>query len=258
MSAALRRGACPTLAAPMLTGDGWLARLAPAAGLTAAQLAGLAAAAERLGNGLIEVTARGSLQVRGLTPATAAELAARAGRRSGSRFGDGLPVVTGPLAGLDPGEIADPRPLAAAIRTRAAGLAAGAEGVGGGRRRRGAAPRRGGGGRAAAGGGRRGWEVAVGGRLLGAADAAGARRRRCAARWSGWRRSGPEARGRDLAVAAAVEAPAPARAPAVPVGRLAGGARGSGCRSGRRRRRCWRRWRRRRCGASSGRRRGGR
>ena len=28
MSAALRRGACPTLAAPMLTGDGWLARLA--------------------------------------------------------------------------------------------------------------------------------------------------------------------------------------------------------------------------------------
>ena len=30
MSAALRRGACPTLAAPMPTGDGWLARLAVA------------------------------------------------------------------------------------------------------------------------------------------------------------------------------------------------------------------------------------
>ena len=74
VSAAMRRGACPTLAAPMLTGDGWLVRLAPAAGLTAAQAAGLAAAAGRLGNGRIEVTGRGSVQVRGLTPETAGEL----------------------------------------------------------------------------------------------------------------------------------------------------------------------------------------
>ena len=60
----------------MLTGDGWLVRLTPASGLTPAQLAGLARAAARLGNGLIEVTARGSLQMRGLTPASAAALAA--------------------------------------------------------------------------------------------------------------------------------------------------------------------------------------
>ena len=73
------RGRCPTLAAPMLTGDGWLVRLRAGGGLTAAQAAGLAAAAGRLGNGRIEVTGRGSLQVRGLTPETAEELGAGGG-----------------------------------------------------------------------------------------------------------------------------------------------------------------------------------
>jgi hypothetical protein len=38
----------------MLTGDGWLARLALPDGVTPVQLAGLAAAASRFGNGLIE------------------------------------------------------------------------------------------------------------------------------------------------------------------------------------------------------------
>lgn len=118
---ALRRGACPTLAAPMASGDGLLARLVVAE-LTPAQLGGLARAAAAFGNGVIEITARGSAQLRGLTAASAPELAAALGA-VGIAVPAGPPVVTGPLAGLDPEEIADPRPLAAALRGHAGRLA---------------------------------------------------------------------------------------------------------------------------------------
>ncbi|WP_290740277.1 hypothetical protein [Amaricoccus sp.] len=111
----MRRGACPSLAAPMASGDGLIARMALPEGLSPGQLAGLAAAATRYGNGLVEVTARGSLQVRGLRPETAGGFA---DTLAGLRIlpAEGPPVLTGPLAGLDPEEIADPRPLAAALR----------------------------------------------------------------------------------------------------------------------------------------------
>lgn len=121
MTAALVRGACPSLAAPMRTGDGWLARLTFSDGLTGAQLAGIARAAARLGNGLVEVTARGSLQVRGL--AEGAPLAAALAPLE-LPLAEGLPVVTGPLAGCDPAELDDPRPLAAALRRFAGPLPA--------------------------------------------------------------------------------------------------------------------------------------
>lgn len=115
MTAARRRGACPSLAAPMASGDGLLVRLGLAEGLTAAQLAGLGRAAVRFGNGVVEVTARGSLQLRGLGPGTLAGLGA-ALADCGIAVPDGPPVLTGPLAGLDPAEVADPRPLARALR----------------------------------------------------------------------------------------------------------------------------------------------
>lgn len=67
MNAALRKGWCPSLATPMATGDGLLVRLYPSRGLlSAAQLLHLTTAAGRHGNGLIEITARGNLQFRGL------------------------------------------------------------------------------------------------------------------------------------------------------------------------------------------------
>ena len=126
MNARLRRGACPTLSAPMPTGDGLLARLNPvAAGLSPAQLIGLCEAASRHGNGIVEVTARGSFQIRGLSEATAPRLAVEVDAL-GIVVRAGVPVETGPLAGLDPDEIADPRPLADAIRNAIA--AAGLEG----------------------------------------------------------------------------------------------------------------------------------
>jgi len=73
----LRRGACPSLSAPMQTGDGLLVRLRPAApALTGEDLLALAGLAREHGNGLIEITARGNLQLRGLTEASVPRLAA--------------------------------------------------------------------------------------------------------------------------------------------------------------------------------------
>ncbi|MDX8467478.1 precorrin-3B synthase [Mesorhizobium sp. VK23B] len=116
MNAFSRRGACPALSAPMQTGDGLLVRLNPVAGgLTPKALIGLCESALRHGNGIMEVTARGSLQIRGLTAESARLLAAEVDaleivvRR-------GVPVETGPLAGIDPQEIEDPRPVAEWIR----------------------------------------------------------------------------------------------------------------------------------------------
>ncbi|WP_439529131.1 precorrin-3B synthase [Pannonibacter sp.] len=111
-----RRGACPTLATPMETGDGLLARLRPVApGYAPQDWLRLAALSQQHGNGLLDVTARGNLQIRGLTRDSAARLAqdlAVAGLHSHT----GLAIETPPLAGLDPSEIADGRPLAEALR----------------------------------------------------------------------------------------------------------------------------------------------
>ncbi len=67
-----RRGACPTFSTPMQTGDGLLARLHPAGPMSLPTFVGLCRAAERRGNGILEVTQRGSLQVRGLRAETLA------------------------------------------------------------------------------------------------------------------------------------------------------------------------------------------
>lgn len=67
------RGWCPTLHEPMLAKDGWLVRVKPPGGRLRAEAARLiAACARRDGNGQIELTARGNLQLRGLRPDTLA------------------------------------------------------------------------------------------------------------------------------------------------------------------------------------------
>ncbi len=61
---------------PMPSGDGWLARIKPSAATLTADAARLVARlAARHGNGLIDLTSRANLQMRGLTPASAALLA---------------------------------------------------------------------------------------------------------------------------------------------------------------------------------------
>lgn len=120
--AGARRGACPSLDAPMQTGDGLLARLRVAGGrLTPAALGKLASIAGSFGNGAIEITARGNLQVRGLRAAGAAPFARAVEAVVGIERG--LVVETPPLAGSDPYEVLDPRPLARTIRDGSAALA---------------------------------------------------------------------------------------------------------------------------------------
>jgi precorrin-3B synthase len=108
------RGACPKLAAPMETGDGLLARIVLAGPMKLRALALLCAAAREYGNGAIEVTARGSLQVRGLTPASAPHFAARVSAL-GIDISDGVPVLADPLPD-DPTALIDASTLAAELR----------------------------------------------------------------------------------------------------------------------------------------------
>jgi precorrin-3B synthase len=112
-----RRGACPTLSQPMQTGDGLLVRLRPVTpGLSPEQLIALAQAARRHGNGILDITARGNLQIRGLSLETVGPLANDI-TDAGIVPAQGLAIETPPLAGYDPSELCDPLPLAGALRS---------------------------------------------------------------------------------------------------------------------------------------------
>ncbi|ANL68560.1 precorrin-3B synthase (plasmid) [Rhizobium phaseoli] len=112
------RGACPALAAPMPTGDGVLVRLRPAGGaLTLPQLAALARSAAAHGNGILEITARGNLQIRGLRAETIAQLAADIDA-AGISVPDGPAIELSPLHGIDPEEVSDPAAVELPLRNR--------------------------------------------------------------------------------------------------------------------------------------------
>jgi precorrin-3B synthase len=115
-SSPARRGACPGLSVPIPTGDGLLARLLPTGTIALDAFGRLCAAARQHGNGIIEITARGSIQVRGLSAATAIRFAETiAGLDIAAS--DGVPVLSNPLAGLDADEILDASEIAAALRS---------------------------------------------------------------------------------------------------------------------------------------------
>jgi precorrin-3B synthase len=115
MTVPQRRNACPGLAAPMLTGDGMLARLTPVGTLALDAFAGLCATARTHGNGVIEVSARGNIQIRGLTSTSAPAFAEAVGML-GIAGADGVPVIADPLAGLDPDATIDAGVAAAELR----------------------------------------------------------------------------------------------------------------------------------------------
>lgn len=117
-----RRGTCPALSTPMLTGDGFLSRIAFEADITPRDMTALCELAERHGNGVIDITARGSLQFRGLTPESACALENDV-LALGLPLREGLAVETSPLAGRDDQEIADGSSLADEIRRHADTLA---------------------------------------------------------------------------------------------------------------------------------------
>lgn len=118
---ASRRGACPSLDTPMQTGDGLLARIRISGGrIDPVRLEQLAIICGTYGNGIMEITARGNLQVRGLTGSVMSAFAAEV--RQIVTVETGLVVETPPLAGDDPLEFIDPRPLAAEIKALSAPL----------------------------------------------------------------------------------------------------------------------------------------
>ena len=121
MNAPLRRGACPGLSQPMTTGDGLLVRLtSTGTTMPCEALAVLCTAARGCGNGVIEITSRGSIQIRGLTEDSIKQFAATVAGIDVA-FGEGPPVLSDPLAGLDPQEAVDAGAIAADLRRAIAG-----------------------------------------------------------------------------------------------------------------------------------------
>src|SRR5215475_3798620 len=97
------RGACPGIAQPMQTGDGLLARSVPRGPIRIAAMLELCDAAEEHGNGIIEVTQRGSFQFRGLRPESASEFA-RVVTALDLGTTPGPTILASPLIGFDPWE----------------------------------------------------------------------------------------------------------------------------------------------------------
>lgn len=99
--------------------DGWLARVrVPGGRVTAAQALALADVAQRLGSGLIDVTSRANLQLRGLTADAAGPLAAvlrDAGLLPSPAHERVRNVLASPLAGRDPRALIDGSALCAAL-----------------------------------------------------------------------------------------------------------------------------------------------
>jgi precorrin-3B synthase len=92
-----------------------LVRLLPIGTIALDAFAALCAAARQHGNNIIEVTSRGSIQIRGLSAVSAPHFAA-AVAGLGIAAGDGIPVLINPLAGLDAEDIIDAGALAADLR----------------------------------------------------------------------------------------------------------------------------------------------
>lgn len=120
MNAPSPRGWCPSLFEPMQSGDGLLLRIKPrAARLDAASARRLADGALRHGNGAIELTNRGNLQLRGFTAASAAAFAMEA-IAAGLADADEAAerrhnLLVSPLAGRDPDCHADTLAVARAL-----------------------------------------------------------------------------------------------------------------------------------------------
>jgi len=114
------KGWCPGILRPMASGDGLIVRVRPRCGAFSLETAtALADLAERLGNGHIDLTRRANLQIRGLTEDRLTELQielAKLGLLDHDAETEAVRnVMVAPLAGLDPAQPFDVRPIALAI-----------------------------------------------------------------------------------------------------------------------------------------------
>lgn len=124
---ARRRGWCPGVRRPMETGDGLLVRIHPMGGRITADTARLIAqAADAHGNGLLDITARGNLQIRGVREDTyPALLTQLEGHGLAEPEGEGPNRLTliSPLAGIDPRDHVDALALAQTVESQAGAMA---------------------------------------------------------------------------------------------------------------------------------------
>ncbi len=119
MSPPAIKGWCPGALTPMPTGDGLLARIRASAGrLSLEQAEGVADCARACGNGAIEITSRGNLQLRGIFEAALPELRERLFRLglidADPELERARNIVASPLADLDPEAARDPAPIVTA------------------------------------------------------------------------------------------------------------------------------------------------
>lgn len=120
-----RRGACPGVLAPMQVGDGFLLRVrVPAGVLPADHARRIAELGDRYGIGLIDLSQRGTLQLRGIA-ADGLEPVTEALRGMGYVSGDAASeavrnVLCSPTAGLDPTAAMDVRAVARTLDARLA------------------------------------------------------------------------------------------------------------------------------------------
>jgi precorrin-3B synthase len=121
--ATLRKGWCPGALRPMPTGDGLLVRVRLACRrLDAASLEALADCAARFGNGVIEISSRANLQLRGIREEALGRLQRRLDEL-GLLDADAATesagnIIASPLSDLDPDAIIDVGPIAAALEAR--------------------------------------------------------------------------------------------------------------------------------------------
>lgn len=110
-----RTGLCPTVDAPVAQRDGYLVRIALVAGrVRLDQLRILCELAAECGNGVIELTSRANVQLRGFA---AGDLASVRQTLEAAGLGDrdDRLVLLAPFAGLDPAEHADPFVVRSAV-----------------------------------------------------------------------------------------------------------------------------------------------
>ena len=124
--AEMRVGWCPGALRPMMSGDGLIVRVKPRGmALPVSRALGIASAATRHGNGLLDLTARANLQIRGASeaslPALTVELDAMGLLDADAGAESRRNVVASPLMGLDPSAAFDIRPTVAALEAALAG-----------------------------------------------------------------------------------------------------------------------------------------
>ena len=120
------RGWCPGALRPMPSGDGLIVRLRVTGGILGARLAmDIARWSRRWGNGQIDLSNRGNLQLRGLSAENLGALqdaVADAGLLDKDPAAEAVRnVIASPLAGIDPTAVLDIRPVVARLEERLAG-----------------------------------------------------------------------------------------------------------------------------------------